>query len=101
MERNKFVFEYGSRTYVIPGGCRSGLELYISDGLYPGRFLSYILENNLVGACNAADVENMANLPAYANYLYNHMPSNAWGSPKIVRDWIDMRIAEKGDQNGT
>ncbi len=101
MNKCHFVFEYGGRTYVIPEGCRSGLELYISDGLHPGGFLSAILENDFVRAAGAADAENMANLPAYANYLYNHIPGNAWGSPTIVQDWMDMRRSMKGDPNVT
>jgi len=97
---DKFTFQYGGRIYVIPEGCRSALELYVSDGLHPGGFVLSILENDFVRAVGAADEENMANLPAYANYLYNHIPGNCWGSPKIVADWINMKNAE-GDPNVT
>ena len=97
---NMFVFTYGGITYIIPEGCRSGLELYISDGIFPGGFLSAIIENDFVRAAGAADVDNMANLPAYANFLYNYAPSPCWGSPEKMAVWISHN-GVKGDSDAS
>ena len=38
-----------------------------------------------------ADEENIANLPAYMDYFYNHVPSNCWGSEAVLKDWLAGR----------
>ena len=88
MTKDPYTFTYGGREYRIPESMHHGLEHYIQYGIPGGGFLSAIFENNLVRAAGAADVWNMPALPAYANYLYNHMPSDAWGSADKVAHWV-------------
>ena len=94
MATNEWVFEYNGTTFVIPERMRGGLTRYKNSGICPGDFLLRVLENDLVGAVGKADDENIKNLPAYANYLYNHLPSNAWGSKKVVEHWIETKRGE-------
>ena len=71
-----------------------GLEAYIKTGRPPGSFLLAVLRNDFVGACNAADDWNLANLPAYASYLYTEAPCMSHGSREIVEAWMDKKSAE-------
>jgi hypothetical protein len=58
-----------------------------------GGFLQACLENNLSDACGHADSDNLRNLPAIVAFIYNEVPSNAWGSPKAYLDWITPKEA--------
>lgn len=82
-------------TYQIPAHMREPMTDYIENGLEPGGFLTAVLENNLSAAVSHADEFNMAQLPAYANFLYNHAPSDCWGSRKKVTDWIKAKEKER------
>lgn len=70
------------------------LEAYRDHGREPGSFLMAILCNDLVAAVAAADEDNMDNLPAYADFLYNHMPVASWGDETRVRRWALRRLEE-------
>jgi hypothetical protein len=89
MNSHYFTFEYGGRVYEIPSYMREGLRLYVANGCPPGSFLRAVLENDLMRALGQADDTNMANLPAYGNFLYNHVPVACYGSPEKVREWIE------------
>ena len=56
-----------------------GLERYIEGHIKPGGFLSAVLKNDLRGAINHADNENIQKLPAYIEFLYNEAPSLCCG----------------------
>lgn len=90
-----FTFRYCDQVYAIPEGMRLALMAYVETGLHPGRFLYELLCGNWVTAIGAADGLNMPNLPAYANYLYNHAPYNCYGSRELVDSWM-----EKGGMKG-
>lgn len=72
----------------IPDGMAPGLLRYIRYGIEPGAFLSAVLCNDLRGACERADSQNIKMLPAYVSYLYNEAPSLCWGSEEKFRSWI-------------
>lgn len=88
---SKWIFTVEHLTYEIPEYMRDGLIRYVEYKIEPSGFLRAILENNLVEAVVQADINNITNLPAYANYLYNHIPSICWGSPEKVNDWLKMK----------
>jgi hypothetical protein len=48
-----------------------------------------VLENNLFSAVNRADRDNLAALPEIVKYIYNEVPSGAWGNSKSVSDYIE------------
>lgn len=79
---------YQFRSYVIRAGMMESLRAYVEYGRPVGDFLTAVLENNLSEACGRADDENIDNLPAYAAYLYNEVPSQCHGSREKVGDWI-------------
>jgi len=83
-----YTFLYGTTAYVIPERMRSGLELYVKDHIEPGDFLTAVIRNDLKEAIGRADDENMAVLPAYVNYFYNHAPSPCWGSKEKMDAWL-------------
>ena len=90
---NKYTFgEYG-----IPEYMRQSLEDYKNKGMPVGHFLTAVLENNLVESITRADNNNIDHLPAYAHYMYWHLPSGAWGSKEKVNNWIKRKglIGEK------
>lgn len=64
------------------------LERYLNKGILPGGFMTAVLENDLAGAFSRADVENTANLRNIVGYIYNHIPSTAWGSREKVEAWL-------------
>ena len=81
--------------YEIPEYMREGIELYVEKGVRPGNFLQSVISNKLKESVMYADDVNMANLPAYANYFYNHAPVHCWGSEKMMESWIKEKAAER------
>lgn len=79
---------YTFRNYTIPPHMLASLEAYIERGYPPGGFLGAVLENDLMGALGKADEVNLANLPAYAGYLYNEAPAGCYGSKEAVDQWL-------------
>ncbi len=92
MNRPDEQFQFNE--FAIPNYMREPLVAYIDEHRPPGGFLTLVLENNLVGAMGKADGNNIHNLPAYGNFLYNHAPLTCWGSPDKVKAWL------KGEDNG-
>jgi hypothetical protein len=74
---------------VIPQYTLDSLTRYVEHGIPPGSFLCAVLENNLVRSVGRADRENLAALPEIVKYVYNEIPSNAWGNSKSVSDYIE------------
>ena len=70
-----------------------GLERYIEHGVPPGHFLTKVLENDLLGACERADSTNRRILFEFVFWLVNYAPSECWGSPEKVDAWLDKWTA--------
>lgn len=70
------------------------MERYLNNGIMPGGFLTAVLENNLVDAFCRADMENSANLKNIAGYVYNNIPSQAWGSKEKIGKWLEQFYVE-------
>ena len=79
---------YVFRQWYIPERMMGGLERYFESHIAPGDFLTAVLQNDLMEAMGRADDENIANLPAYAGYLYNEAPSGTYGSVENFNNWI-------------
>lgn len=77
------------KKYVIPAYMRNGLEAYVKRGVPTGDFLYGVLTNNFIKIVTHADDENINNILAYANWLYNYCPIGAWGSEEKVNEWIN------------
>ena len=70
-----------------------GVRLYVEQGISPGSFLKAVLANDFMGAVGQADSSNGELLREWAEFVYNCLPHDCWGSPEKVRNW-------KGLNNG-
>jgi len=73
----------------IPGYMHGGIVRYIIAGIKPGDFLTAVLSNDLSTSAALADDQNRHLLFDYACMLHNVMPYQCWGSPMLVKQWID------------
>jgi len=72
---------------LIPQHMQNGVVLWVCMGILPGSFLRAVVENDLFGACRAADDVNQNAIFRYANFFHNYAPSECFGSPKKVAAW--------------
>ena len=79
---------YKFQEFYIPERMMEAIDRYVKQGLYPGGFLSAVIENDLSNAVGRADDENIRNLPAYVAYFYNEAPGGCWGSKKNMKNWM-------------
>jgi expansin (peptidoglycan-binding protein) len=80
---------YVFRDWRIRPDMVDALQRYVTKGYRPGSFLTAVLAHDLQEACMRADDDNLANIPAYAAYLYNEIPGNCHGSYTIVDRWVE------------
>lgn len=87
--------------WFIEGHLVEALEAYVREGRPLGDFLQAVVANDLKGAAGRADVTNIRQLPAFAAYVYNEMPSPSQGSFEKYDAWIAKhaatRLTLKGD----
>jgi len=73
---------------LVPEHMREGFIMYIAFGpALPGRFLSSLLSNDLMGAVGRADDINQACLIDWCTFLYNYAPSECYGSAEKFKRW--------------
>ena len=77
---------------LLPEHMRGAMRRWIQDGLWPGGFLTAVLQNDLVGAAMHADQINRYRLFEYADFLYNEAPRPAWGSVEATKAWAAGHI---------
>jgi hypothetical protein len=82
---------YRYNEFLIPDRMMGGVKRYIEDHIKPGDFLTAVICNDLRGACERADDENLRNLPAYVAYFYNNSPATCWGSKENMDAWLKAR----------
>ena len=75
----------------LPEHMRDAASDYIEDHRGPGHFLYAVLSNDLVGAFGRADEANRDAMHDWAMWLYNDIPSAAWGTPEKVDAWVAER----------
>jgi hypothetical protein len=96
----KEALEYAD---MIPRDLRAGLVRYVSQGITPGHFLCAVLDNDLFDAVGRADSrERLLDLVPVIEWLFNHAPSNCYGSKAKRLAW-EKRAREAttgGGQNG-
>lgn len=74
---------------LVPGYMRRSVEDYVLFGKPVSAFLYALFTGmGLVKVFRRADYDNEQCLNAWANVLYNGMPSASYGSPEKVRAWI-------------
>ena len=84
-----------------PEWVKETLTAYVETGRPTGDFLAACLSNDFINAVGRADENSLAHLGDIANFIYNKIPGNSWGSREIVRAWIEHE-GQKGyyDRNG-
>jgi len=76
---------------MIPQHTQYGIDSYVTDKIPPGGFLYAVLSNNLFEAMMKADDINQSRMHDICSYIYNNTPANCWGSPEIVKEWLESR----------
>lgn len=65
---------------------------YILHGWEPGSFVYAVLSNNLIESFGCADTENARSLKEICCYVYNEIPSAAWGSAEKVAAYLKTKL---------
>ena len=86
---------YYFREFYIRPQMMDAIRRYVDEGLEPGDFLTAVICNDLFGAVNRADDENLRNLPAFVCYFYNDAPSDCHGSRGAMAYWIEKKRKER------
>jgi hypothetical protein len=73
----------------IPEHMRSGIKMYLLEGIEPGGFLFSVLSNDLKGAFSRADSVNKLHLKDWVEFMVWHLPADAQGSPENVISWME------------
>jgi hypothetical protein len=73
---------------MIPEHTKGSIDRYVEYGYEPGGFVTAVLCNDLFGAINRADNENIVSLRDICLYVYNDIPGNCWGDKTTMRDYI-------------
>jgi hypothetical protein len=68
---------------------KNSIDNYVNHKLEPGSFVKAVLANDLVGAFSYADQDNVSSLRETVLYMYNHIPSNVWGSYEKVKSHLN------------
>ncbi len=76
----------------LPERYREGMRRYIEEGIMPGSFLKAVLEDRLHDAVVRCDI--LPQIRDIVVWVYNEAPSQCWGSPEKVRQWV------RGDRKG-
>ena len=75
----------------IPDHILPGLARYVTRGIVPGSFMRAMLCNDLAGAVNSADSDNIRKIPAIYGFFYQYIPSAAWGREDKLRKWVQSK----------
>ena len=75
--------------YRLTEQSKESLYNYFVHGLEPGGFMTSVLCNDLYGAAGRADFVNIDLLGEYAKWLVNHAPYQSYGSPELVKGWLN------------
>lgn len=79
-----FVGDYS----YIPARMQEAIKNYVIDRIQPGQFLRAVICNDLRGAVNYADEENLPLLKLYVQWFYNRAPAPCSGSYDAMQAWL-------------
>jgi len=68
---------------------RRSIDLYASEGVPLGHFLTAVMEHDLFEAFARADEENARDMREIVRYIHWEVPASCHGSRERVRAWID------------
>lgn len=78
---------------LIPEHMHDGIRAYVETGRPTGSFLTAVLRNDLFSAAERADGKNKRLLYEWVKFLYSYAPSECWGNPHRVDDWLKRGAA--------
>ena len=82
-------------TYVgIPEATRGALVRYVVWGYSPGSALSAVLSNDLKEAVARCDEDSWAGVREVISWLYNHAPSECYGSLERFQAWGERDLSK-------
>ena len=79
-----FTGDYGN----IPPHMQAAIKRYVIDRLRPGNFLSAVISNDLRGAVDHADSDNLPLIKLYVQWFYNRAPAICHGTAQRMEDWL-------------
>lgn len=65
----------------------NSVKLWVENGIRPGSFLTAVLANDFVSATVKADSLNKTKLTEWAQFIYNELPQDSWGSYEKLKEW--------------
>ena len=83
----------------LPHRMQGAMQRWVENGILPGDFPTAVLCNDFMGAFGKADITNLAQMEAYARFLYNEAPQGCYGSPETVKEWISSGGMNKETNN--
>jgi hypothetical protein len=72
---------------LVPEHMRTGVELWIEDGVLTGGFLSALVYNDFHGAIKHADMQSLPALIDLCRFIWNYAPTECWGNIDRVTKW--------------
>jgi hypothetical protein len=85
-----------TKGYKIPAETEREISKYIDEGIPPNTFVYSILCNRLFEAYTDSDDKRRSSISEVVNYLIHEAPFRAWGSEKMVEDWVNYKWFHKG-----
>jgi len=85
---------------MIPEHTKYQIDQYVKNYIPPGGFVTAVLSNNLIDTISKADDINLHCLRDITLYVYNNIPSICWGSPEIVKLWLETPQRNAAYENG-
>jgi hypothetical protein len=79
----------------IPAHVQSQLTSYVVNKVYPGGFVAAVLSNDLAASFRRADSANLKAMAEIVSFVYNEVPSTAWGSEEKMHKWCDSANYEQ------
>lgn len=71
----------------VPPNIKNAIDRYVRQRIPPDPFTRAVLERDLE-AVVLADETSLKFLKDIYMYVYNYIPSMAWGSPERVKNWL-------------
>lgn len=66
------------------------LDRYLEAGIWPGDALGAVLANDLQQTFARGDEGFIRHLPVLLRYLFNRVPSGAWGTDERIAWWCNI-----------
>lgn len=80
----------GTNVARLPDHMKQEARAYVDRGRSPGGFLRAVLSNDLMMAFSRADDANERHMKQWTMWLYNDIPSAAWGDAEAVEAWVEQ-----------